>query len=141
MNSNNIGENIKKFRKQKKLTQKQLGEKCKPPMQDSAIRRYESGKVNPTMPNLKKIADVLGVSPGDLVDSQITLYNVNTSTIPEKETTLLFSYRALNDANKEKVIAYTETLLTAQKMEDEVRTARTQAGANPAPEAPKDTEN
>lgn len=58
----NIGENIKRIRKEKRLTQKQLGEKCTPPMQDSAIRRYESGKSNPTLETIKRIAEALEVT-------------------------------------------------------------------------------
>lgn len=55
-----IGENIKYFRKQKGLTQKELGEKAG--MADSAVRRYESGRFIPKDENLSKIAAVLGVS-------------------------------------------------------------------------------
>ncbi len=40
-----IGENIKRIRKEKGLTQKQLGSLCQ--MADSAIRRYELGKARP----------------------------------------------------------------------------------------------
>lgn len=46
-----IGENIKKIRVQKGLTQKQLGELCG--MADSAIRRYENGRANPKLYNTK----------------------------------------------------------------------------------------
>ncbi len=40
-----IGENIKRIRKEKHLTQKELGHLCG--MADSAIRRYELGKSTP----------------------------------------------------------------------------------------------
>jgi transcriptional regulator with XRE-family HTH domain len=55
-----IGENIKYFRKEKGLTQKQLGDLSG--MADSAIRRYESGTIVPKDENLAKIAHALGVS-------------------------------------------------------------------------------
>lgn len=54
-----IGENIKKLRIEKGLTQKQLGDLCG--MADSAIRRYESGRGNPTEKTLKRIAAALNV--------------------------------------------------------------------------------
>lgn len=57
---NNIGQNIKKARREKGWTQKQLGEKCG--MVDSAIRRYEIGKGRPKYETLAKIAEALGVS-------------------------------------------------------------------------------
>lgn len=56
-----IGENIKRIRKKKGLTQKQLGDLCNPPMADSAIRRYEIGKANPKIETIQKIADALEV--------------------------------------------------------------------------------
>ena len=54
-----IGSKIKELRLAKGLTQKQLGERCG--MADSAIRRYESDRGNPTEKTLSRIADALGV--------------------------------------------------------------------------------
>lgn len=55
-----IGTRIKSLRLEKGLTQKQLGDLCG--MADSAIRRYESDKGNPTEKTINRIADALGVS-------------------------------------------------------------------------------
>lgn len=54
------GSRIKKIRKQKGLTQKQLGEKCG--MYESQIRKYENGNANPKIETLQKIADALDCS-------------------------------------------------------------------------------
>ena len=62
-----IGERIRKIRTKKNLTQKQLGDLCN--MADSAIRRYESDKGNPTLDTLKRIADALGVPVYHLIES------------------------------------------------------------------------
>lgn len=59
-----IGQNIKKIRLNKNMTQKQLGDLCG--MADSAIRRYENGGANPKIETLGKIAQALNVSIGDL---------------------------------------------------------------------------
>ena len=59
-----IGEKIKILRQQKGLTQKQLGDLCG--MADSAIRRYESGRANPKIETLEKIAIALDISIDDL---------------------------------------------------------------------------
>ncbi|WWR19604.1 helix-turn-helix domain-containing protein [Lachnospiraceae bacterium JLR.KK009] len=77
-----IGENIKRIRQEKGLTQKQLGNLCNPPMADSAIRRYEAGKANPKTETLCKIADALGVPEYELrgLDGSI---RVNSN--PERE--------------------------------------------------------
>ena len=53
------GTKIKEIRKQKGLTQKQLGDLCG--MADSAIRRYENGNANPKIETLKKISSALEV--------------------------------------------------------------------------------
>lgn len=59
-----IGENIKKIRKEKRLTQKQLGDKCG--INEANIRKYENGKQNPKIETSIKIADALGVSLSEL---------------------------------------------------------------------------
>lgn len=61
----NSGELIRKERKAKKLTQKELGDLCG--MADSAIRRYESGRGNPTIATLRRIAAALNVELFDLI--------------------------------------------------------------------------
>lgn len=57
------GELIKAMRIEKGLTQKQLGDLCG--MADSAIRRYESGRGNPTEKTLKRIAKALNEGGND----------------------------------------------------------------------------
>lgn len=61
-----IGDNIKRIRKEKGLTQKQLGSLCQ--MADSAIRRYELGKARPKLETIYKIATGLDVPVRMLVD-------------------------------------------------------------------------
>ncbi len=65
---NTVGTNIKRIRKEKGLTQKQLANLCNPPMADSAIRRYENNKANPKLETITKIAEALGVSLSDIKD-------------------------------------------------------------------------
>ena len=62
-----IGERIKKLRLERGFTQKQVADSCG--MADSAIRKYESGKVTPKYEMLRRIAVALGVDWTDLVDS------------------------------------------------------------------------
>lgn len=69
-----LGEKIKLLRKQKGLTQNELGKLCG--MADSAIRRYESGRGNPKLETLKKIATNLDVSvdfllPDSFIEDEI----------------------------------------------------------------------
>lgn len=62
-----IGENIRRIRKEKGLTQKELGNLCN--LADSAIRRYELGGANPKLETIEKIAKALDVKIADLVES------------------------------------------------------------------------
>ncbi len=56
-----VGENIKKIRKEKGLTQKKLGELCEPCISESTIRKYELGILNPKIETIDKIAAALDV--------------------------------------------------------------------------------
>lgn len=58
------GENIRRTRKEKGYTQKQLAQKCN--MYESQIRKYELGSANPKIETLKKIADALKVPASSL---------------------------------------------------------------------------
>ena len=76
-----IGDNIKKYRKQNKLTQKELGNEIdKSPV---TVRHYESGYIDPPTSVLKKIAEALNVPTEKLINgsgSEIFLPPVTTET-------------------------------------------------------------
>ena len=61
-----IGENIKKYRKIKKMSQSQLGNIVG--MSYQQIGQYENGKRSPKIATIKKIAAALGVSVEDIYD-------------------------------------------------------------------------
>lgn len=65
----NTGDRIRQARKRKNLTQAQLGKLCG--MADSAIRRYESNRGNPTIATLNKIANALGISAQYLLSGDL----------------------------------------------------------------------
>lgn len=56
-----VGENIRKFRKERNLTQKQLGQKCG--IDEANIRKYELGNANPKFETVAKIAKALDTTP------------------------------------------------------------------------------
>lgn len=60
-----VGENIKRLRKERGLTQKNLGELCG--IAEPNIRKYENGKQNPKLETIEKIATALGVTAFDLM--------------------------------------------------------------------------
>jgi len=63
------GEKIKAHRLDRGLTQKSLAELCG--MIEPTIRKYESGRANPKLETLKKIANALEVSVNDLLAESI----------------------------------------------------------------------
>ena len=56
-----VGEKIRLARRSRGLTQKEVADKCG--MADSAIRKYESGKVIPKVKTLLRIAEALDCDP------------------------------------------------------------------------------
>ena len=60
-----IGDNIRRFRKERGTTQKKLGELCG--IAEPNIRKYENGKQNPKLETIEKIASALGVTAFDLM--------------------------------------------------------------------------
>lgn len=70
-----IGQNIKRIRTEQGLTQEQLGNMCG--ITGESIRRYELEKVNPKMPNLRKISKALNVSVSE-IDESISCVSTNT---------------------------------------------------------------
>ena len=76
------GEKIKSIRISSKMTQNSLAEKCG--MADSAIRKYESGKITPKFETIKKIATALGVSPLDLMGDVELAVTAGFDTLEKK---------------------------------------------------------
>lgn len=62
-----VGENIRRIRQERGLTQKQLGDMVG--ASEAYIRAYESGRRNPKPVSLEKIANALSVNPEVLANS------------------------------------------------------------------------
>ena len=62
-----VGENIRRIRQERNLTQRQLGEMVG--ASEAYIRAYESGRRNPKPSSLEKIANALSVNPEVLANS------------------------------------------------------------------------
>lgn len=97
-----VGESIKSARLKKGLTQKQVANACR--MADSAIRKYESGKVVPKLETLRRIAGALGVEWTDLVDGHtaatMTIEHVGNifNAQPKDTTKVTFNTSKLENA-------------------------------------------
>lgn len=69
----NIGQKIKEVRKQKSLTQKELGKRAG--ISQQQIAQYENGKLKPKIETIDKIAVALGVDASDLLGYQTIVRN------------------------------------------------------------------
>ena len=118
-----IAENIKRIRKQKGLTQKQLGNLCIPKIGESTIRKYELGILNPKFDTVIRIAAALRVDFFDLVDLdeienklspadksivKMSLANIDFSA--NKEKRIVNEFNKLNEEGKDKAIEHVEML-------------------------------
>ena len=112
-----IGDTLKQARLNAGLTQKQLGEKCG--MADSAIRKYESGKIKPKIETLKKIAAALNVSVIDLADfdtaTEILAEDINQIRMRYGQETpqyyrMVEAFSTLNHTGAEKAAVAVEDL-------------------------------
>lgn len=106
------GELIRATRIERCLTQKELGNLCG--MADSAIRRYESGRGNPTQKTLQRIANALGVPVSSLIDALNSSYENAIKTVldcDEVTIRVLKNWLQLNSLGRQKLEAYIDDLL------------------------------
>lgn len=100
---------IKEIRKSKKLTQKQLGEKCG--IAESTIRQYELGLRNPKFETLCKIAKALEVPVDELIKS------ISIGFMTDDDIKAVEYYQQQSDVSSEKntdtISADTSKLLKA----------------------------
>lgn len=84
-----VGQNIRAIRKERGLTQNQLGELCG--IKEANIRKYELGKANPKIETIEKIAKALGVPIVRIKEDLTWAEHQNTEEIKQLErSTLLF---------------------------------------------------
>ena len=85
---------------------------------------WVKGNSYPRIDKIELMANYFGITKADLVEEHSTvtnLYNLQCTT--KEECDLIRSYRDLNTENRGKCRAYTQNLLTTQRMEDELLAA------------------
>ena len=118
------GDMIRKYRTEKGLTQKKLGELCG--IADSNIRKYESGNQNPKIETLQKIADALDIPVNRLLAGEIISWDELkeklseyglTHLVPdtEEERTVLENCKKLNETGKKEAAKRVEELTHLEK--------------------------
>ena len=93
-------DNIKKYRKQTKLSQMALAERCK--TATSYIGEIEIGKKFPSIDMIQKIADALGVPPYKLFMGKDEMYIAGLSPERKKELIIKLQQAVADIINSEK---------------------------------------
>ena len=113
------GEIIRTIRKEQGLSQIELAQKAG--IAVNSVRLYESGKREPKIGSLRRIAQALGVDVYSLADfdtaSQLLEGSMNAKLerLSPKEQTLIVAFSQLNDAGQDKVVERAEELLELPK--------------------------
>ncbi len=125
-----VGTNIRRFRKAKGLTQKQLSELAN--VSVVSIQRYETDKTAPKIEHLKSIARSLNVTVNELIGKDIFDYwdksldikkiskeaailDTVSETHGKEAADLLSDYLSLNDLGKQKAAEYVSDLTEQKK--------------------------
>ena len=118
----NIGENIKKFRKEKGYDQMKLAELLN--VSNRTVSSWEIGRTEPNMGMVENIASVLEISKTDLINGFVDLKSLNSS-LPKsdapaftiEELQLLEIYKQLSEEKQADMIKFGQFLLSRQAEE------------------------
>lgn len=122
-----IGESIKKIRKKKGITQKELANLTG--LAEATIIRYEKNKFKPNLKQMERIAVALNVAPVDIVGfsywdekydskklaSESSAYDTIISTFGDDVADTLHDFLSLNDEGQQKVRDYIDDLTEITK--------------------------
>lgn len=109
----NIGAKIKSARLAKGMTQEELGAMLG--VQKSAIAKYESGRVvNIKRSVLKKISDILGIPPFELVFDEPDKL-ADTGGLSENQKALISFAKTVPEEKAEKVLRLLQAILEADQ--------------------------
>lgn len=109
-----IGENIKKFRKEKKIRQIDLAEKLN--VTEGVISLWEHNLRTPDIYVVKNIAKILGVSIAELLDEEILVEQQKKALLTNFELTkeqqaLLEKIKTMDDAQCIRLGSYADRLI------------------------------
>lgn len=115
--NDSFSDRLKSIRLEKGLTQKQLAERCG--IADPTIRKYESGKLNPKLETVKKLANGLQVDYAILMGwsrlekrlAEEVGFMEQAERIGGTVYRMNRAFEQLNEAGQDKVITYAEDLL------------------------------
>jgi transcriptional regulator with XRE-family HTH domain len=110
----NIGDNIKRIRTAKSLSQKEVTINAK--LDTAQYSRIENGKTDPSVATLERIANAMGVSLSDLFASTEELKEINSfdKSIMEKVSLM----ESLNEEEKQTIYIMLDAFIGKRKLKD-----------------------
>ena len=119
INHMNLGDNIRKIREAKNLTQKQVALSCK--MDPGQYSRIEHNKTDPTLSTLVKIAKALGITLAELFSADDLLKDVNSidKSLMEKISLI----EQLDKKEKAAFFTMLDALVAKKKLKDNLSSA------------------
>jgi transcriptional regulator with XRE-family HTH domain len=115
----NIGENIKRIRIAKKLSQKEVVVAAK--IDTAQYSRIESSKRDPSVSTLEKIANALGVSLSELFASTDELKEVNSHDKSMMEKVVLID--TLSEEERKTIYTMLDAFIGKRKLKDALSNA------------------
>jgi transcriptional regulator with XRE-family HTH domain len=110
----NIGDNIKRIRAAKNLSQKEVTLNAK--LDTAQYSRIENGKTDPSVTTLEKIAFALGVSLSDLFASTEELKEINSYDKSLLEKVALME--SLSEEEKQTIYVMLDAFIGKRKLKD-----------------------
>ena len=101
-----IGKNIRKLRKEKKITMKKLGEKIG--ISEQGVGNYERDERKPNIEILNKIADVLNVPITQLIDSETEPIKLSSTDLYIKSRTKYINAGNIDVSQRQKNVIKNE---------------------------------
>lgn len=117
-----VGNNIKKYRKEKDMTIKDVAERVG--ITEATMQKYEAGNIKKIdIEMLKKIADALSVLPENLTEWDKDEYRkYREEHQGAKNAHLLRKYSQLSEGHKKAVLSLIDSLLKCQEESGEIET-------------------
>lgn len=109
----NLGKRLKELRKEKKMSQRQLGMMFN--ISQESISSYEQNKSNPSFEILCKYADQFDVSLDYIFERTDSKINVRKSDLNTFEEFFVVSYRSISDQGKNMMAKIVRAICEADK--------------------------
>lgn len=126
---NEVGSNIRRFRKEKGLTQNELGDLLE--ISEAMVGQYERGVRNPKLETIEKIAAALNVTAPDIygwdegfnqggnLADEVDLIEKIQNKYGKETVSLIEDFTSLNELGRSKVLEYVTDIMVQPKYQKE----------------------